>query len=55
MEEKYKHLRVKKDTHRKVKAIAALNGTGIDEAILLMIETYKNKGNRSEQKDYRKR
>lgn len=55
MEEKYKHLRVKKDTHRKVKAIAALNGTGIDEAILLMIEAYKNKGNQNANNDYRKR
>jgi len=52
---KYKHLRVAEDTHKKVKAIAALNGTGIDEAILSMIESCKNKGGSNENKDYRKR
>lgn len=51
----YKHLRVKENTHKKVKAIAALNGTGIDEAILLMIEAYKNKGISNGNNDYRKR
>lgn len=53
--EKYKHLRVKESTHKKVKAIAALNGTGIDEAILMMIEAYKNKGTQNANSDYRKR
>lgn len=53
--EDFKHLRVKESTHKKVKAIAALNGTGIDEAILMMIEAYKNKGVENENKDYRKR
>jgi len=52
---KYKHLRVTEDTHKKVKAIAALNGTGIDEAIILMIEAYKNKGVSNANSDYRKR
>ena len=51
----YKHLRVKEDTHKKVKAIAALNGTGIDDAILLMVEAYKNKGVSNGNNDYRKR
>jgi hypothetical protein len=53
--EKYKHLRVKEGTHIKVKAIAALNGSGIDEAILIMIEAYKNKGVSNANSDYRKR
>ena len=51
----YKHLRVKEETDKKVKAIAALNGTGIDEAISIMIEAYKNKGVSNANNDYRKR
>lgn len=53
--EEYKHLRVKESTHKKVKAIAALNGTGIDEAILQMIQEYKNKGVSNANINYRKR
>lgn len=51
----YKHLRVKEETHKKVKAIAALNGVGIDDAILIIIEAYKNKGVPNGNNDYRKR
>lgn len=55
MSKVFKHLRVEEEVHKKVKAIAALNGTGISEAILIMIDAYKNKGVSNGNNDYRKR
>lgn len=42
----YKHLRIKEDTHRMVKAYASIEGLGHDDMIKKLIQCYKDNGNK---------
>ena len=56
MGEKYKHLRVKESTHKRVKGLAGFKGIGVDEVINFLLEEFnKNKGASNANSDYRKR
>ena len=38
----YKHLRVKSETHTKVKAFAAIEGVSVDKMVKILIQSYRN-------------
>lgn len=54
MKEAWKHLRVKEETHKKVKGLAGFKGVGIDEVINFLLDELNKQGSKNV-KDYRKR